>query len=161
MTRTSTHAPSSTPLMQFLTLSTVSTSCIRFTLYGLVIKPKLKLTLHATQTYGGVQVQLHVFLNSILNEGGLSSSHDGQCVRTNTAGTHWAEKCVSPSARRDAMNRTSQVSDGNRASNPRSRSKYLRHFSFFPSLHSEPFCGCGALWMTSFVAVTGAMYMSD
>ena len=32
------------------------------TFYGLVMKVKLKLSLHATQTYDGVQVQLHVFL---------------------------------------------------------------------------------------------------
>ena len=63
MTPTSTHAPRSTPSLQFLTLSMVSTSSIRITFYGLVMKVKLKLSLHATQTYDGVQVQLHVFLN--------------------------------------------------------------------------------------------------
>ena len=74
--------------MQFLTLSMVSTSCIRLPFYGLVIRAKLKLSLHATQTDDGVQVQTHVFLNSVVNEGGPSSSHDDQFVRTNTAGTH-------------------------------------------------------------------------
>jgi hypothetical protein len=50
MTRTSTHAPRNTPLMQFLDLSMVSTSYIRLTLYGLLIKAKLKLSPHAMQT---------------------------------------------------------------------------------------------------------------
>ena len=106
MTQTSTHAPRSTPLMQFRTLSTVSTSCIRLTFCRLVIKAKLQLSLHATQTYGGVQTQLHVFLNSVQNEGGRSSSHDGQCVRTNTVSTHWTERCLGRTRRRDATNQT-------------------------------------------------------
>jgi len=133
MTRTSTHAPRNTPFMQFLTLSMVSTSCIRLTFYGLVITAKLNLFLHATQTYDEVQVQLHVFLNSVLNEGGRPSSHDGQCVRKNTARTHWTGKCLGPIVRLEAKNQTSLISDENRAANPRSRSNYLRHFSFFSS----------------------------
>jgi hypothetical protein len=152
MTRTSTHAPRNTPLMQFLTSSMVSTSYIRLTLYYLLIKAKLKLSLHATQTNDGAKVQLHVFLNSALNEGGRSSSHDGQCVRTNTAGTHWAARCVGLWARRDAMNKTSFVSDRYRTPNPRSRSNYLRHFSLFPLFII--WTGCGGLWMTSLVAIT-------
>ena len=106
MTRTSTHAPRSTPFMQFLTLSMVSTSCIRLTFYGLVITAKLNLSLHATQTYDEVQVQLHVFLNSVLNEGGRSFSYDGQCVRTNNVGTHWTERSLGPTTRPDAKNQT-------------------------------------------------------
>jgi hypothetical protein len=101
--------------MHFLTLSKVSTSCIRLTFYGLVIKAKLKLSMHATQTNNGVKVQLHVFLNSVLNEGGRSYSHDAQCVQTNTAGTHWAERYVGPWARRDAMNQKFLISDGYRS----------------------------------------------
>jgi hypothetical protein len=65
----------------------VSTSCIRLPFYSLVIKAQLKLSLHDTQTYDGVQVQLHVFLNPVLNEDGQSSSHDGRYVRKNTACT--------------------------------------------------------------------------
>ena len=106
MTRTSTHAPRNTPFMHFLTFSMVSTSCISLTFYGLVITAKLKLSLHATHTYDEVQVQLHVFLNSVLNEGGRSSSQDGQCVRTNTARTHWTERRFGPTTRHDAMNQT-------------------------------------------------------
>jgi len=103
MTRTSTHAPRSTPFMQFLTLSMVSTPCMRLTLYGLLIKAKLKLSLHVTQTNDAVKVQLHVFLNSVLNEGRRSSSHDGQWVRTNSAGSHWTEIRFGPWVIREAI----------------------------------------------------------
>jgi hypothetical protein len=130
MTRTSTHAQSSTPLKQFLTLSMVSTSCIRLSLYGLVIQAKLKLYPHATQTYDGAEIQLHVFLKCTKRRWAVIFTR--WPVRPDKAGKHWAARCVGPRVRRDAKNQTS-VSDGNRTPNTRSRSKYLHHFSFFSS----------------------------
>ena len=89
--------------MQFLNSSKVSTSYIRLTFYSLLIKAKLKLSLHVTQTNDAVKVQLHVFLNSVLNEGRRSSSHDGQWVRTNSAGSHWTEIRFGPWVIREAI----------------------------------------------------------
>jgi hypothetical protein len=44
---------------------------------------------NAMKTYGGVELQLHAFLTSALDEGEWSASHPSRCIpRENVRGTH-------------------------------------------------------------------------
>jgi hypothetical protein len=58
------------------------------------IVPVLKIKQHATKSYGGVEVQLHIFLILVLDGGEWSASHFGRFIpRKSGLGTHWILDC--------------------------------------------------------------------
>jgi hypothetical protein len=59
------------------------------------------------KTYGGVGVQIHIFLTSALFGGEWSASRPGRFTPSETApGTHWIGGCVDPRGHPDVLKKT-------------------------------------------------------